>query len=437
MPTPAASPSEPGPVVGPGLGRPRGASPFADVVPTLWFAAGYAVAIGLWLAVGDRLPGGRWLAVHLFTLGVLTNVILAFSEHFTRAVTRTPGVRPPGWVWVTNLGVLLVLAGLPRGWVPGLAAGTTILLVTVATAWWRLGRMRRRAVGARLGWVGRRYEDAHVAFLAAVVAGTVLGLGLVPSGWVTGVRLAHLHGNVLGWGGITLLATLVFFGPTMARCQIEPGADRSAAHALRAGVPALLAAVVAFVLLGLPGPATTAARLAAAAGLAGFALAASVVLLPVWRAVRRARVTAARPLVLGVVAWFLAVVWADVVVVATGAWPWLDVLGLVALSGVLASAILATVVYLAPMLRGRTTGERELVRIRLEVGARSRSVALNLGVAAVAVGTMLTGPVGSATGTSASWPVAGAGWMLVGLCVVVTVATGLWPLGPGPQAADG
>src|SRR6056297_324351 len=185
------SAAEQPPPVGVGRGRPRGASPFADVVPTLWFAAAYAVAIAVWLALGDALPGGRWLAVHLFTLGVLTNVILAFSEHFTRAITRSPGNRAWWWTWITNLGIVLLLTGLPTSWVLGLAVGATVVLGVVASAWWRLRQLRRRALGPRLGWVARRYEDAHLAFLVGATLGALLGLGVIAGEWYAGARLAH------------------------------------------------------------------------------------------------------------------------------------------------------------------------------------------------------------------------------------------------------
>jgi hypothetical protein len=414
------------PVIGPGRGRQRGASPFADVLPTLWLVAGYGLAVLMWLLAGPALPGGRWLAVHLFTLGVLTNVILAFSEHFSRAVTRTPGERAWWWTWLANLGILLVLVGLPTGWLPGLAVGATVLTGVVVAAWWRLRAMRRGAVGARFTWVVRLYERAHGAFVHAALLGALLGLGMIAGPWYLGVRLAHLHANVLGWGGITLLATLVFFGPTMARTRIEPGADDRAARALRRGATALTVAVLLLLLLGLPGGWGTAARLMAGLALAGFALAATSVCLPVGRAVLRARVTASRPLLLGALLWLVAVVWLDVAVVITGTWRWLDAIGVAALAGVLAPAILSTLVYLAPMLRGRTTGERELVRIRLEVGARTRAVSANLAVVAVTVG---------ASRVAGELPVAQIGWTLLGATVLVTAATGLWPLG-APDAGE-
>ena len=406
------------PMVG-GQGRPRGPSPFAEVVPTLWFVGCYVLAIGVWLVAGEFLPGGRVLVVHLFTLGVLTNVVLAFSEHFSRAVTRTPGQRALWWTLAANAGIVLVLIGVASGWLPVLAVGASGLAALVAGSGLHLQRMRRRSIGARFRWVVRLYERAHIAFVYGALLGALLGVGLVTGPWYLGVRLAHLHANVLGWGGLTLLATLVFFGPTMARTRIEAGADERAARALRLGATALAAAVLLLLLLGLPGGWGVAARVAAGVALAAFAWAASVVCLPVLRAVVSARSTAQRPLVLGVLLWLPAVVWADAVLVTAGTWRWLDALGIATLAGVLAPAILATLVYLAPMLRGSTTGQRERIRLRLEVGARTRAVVLNLGVVGAAAG---------AARLPVDLPLAAWGWTLLGGTVLVTAATALWPL---------
>jgi hypothetical protein len=414
--------SRPGPtlpLLPPGHGRPRGRSPFGDATPSIGLALVFAAATLVWLVVGDHLPGGRWLAIHLFTLGVLTNLVLTFSEHFTHAVTRTPGERAWWWPVMTNVGVVLVVTGgaLDHRWT--LAAGATLVTYAVFAAYRRLRRMRKQALGARFGWIVRAYERAHGAFLHGAILGVVLGVGLVPGAWFGGVRLAHLHANILGWGGITLLATLVFFGPTMARTRIEPGADARAARAVRIGATALTVALVGLLLMGLSGAAGTAARLVGAAGLATFAWATAVVALPVGRAAFRAKPTAPRWTIVAVCTWFPVLVVADAVVVATAAWRWLDALGLAALVGVLAQAILATLVYLAPMLRGRTTGDRELVRHRLEVAAVPRTIAFQLGVALLLVAT--------AAGTGVV-PGAAIAWTLVAGTLVATAVPALWPL---------
>jgi hypothetical protein len=387
--------------------------------PSLTLAGGYALAVVVWLAVGDHLPGGRWLAVHLFTLGVLTNLVLTFSEHFGRTVTRTPGERAAWWPLVTNLGILLVLVGLPARQPIVLAVGATVVTSAVFASYRRLRRMRHAAVGARFVWVARAYERAHGAFVHGAVLGALLGLGLLPGAWYLGGRLAHLHANLLGWGGLTLLATLVFFGPTMARTRIEEGADARAARAIRWGATGLSVAVLALLGVGVAGALGIVARVLAAAGLAVLAWATTVVCVPLHRAVRRAAASAPRWLVLALSVWLPVVVWADVVVVATGAWRWLDALGLAATVGVLAHAIVATLTYLAPMLRGRTPPARDRIRARLDRFARARVGVLEAGsVAVVAAAT----PV-----VSAPW-LARAGWAAVVASIVVTVVLGGLPV---------
>ncbi len=410
----------------PGHGARRGRSPFAAAAPSIVLAIAYAVALLVWVGFGEHLPGGRWLAVHLFTLGVLTNLVLTFSEHFGRTVTRAPGERAWWWPVVTNVGILLVLVGLPAGsrWL--VVGGATVVTWVVFAAYVRLRRMRRAAVGARFGWIARVYERAHGAFIHGAVLGAVLGIGILPGTWYSGVRAAHLHANVLGWGGLTLLATLVFFGPSMARTRIEPGADDRAARALRHGATGLSVAVLLLIASGAPGAFGTVARAGAALGLLVLAWATVVVCVPVGRAVLRAKPTAPRLPVLAVCAWFPIVVVLDAAVVAAGAWRWLDALGAAALAGVLAQAILATLTYLAPMLRGGSTAARDVVRRRLEIGAWTRVTAFQVGVVLVVIAAMRV----------VDLPFAGIGWALLAVTIVVTAALTLWPVAEaeaGPQ----
>jgi hypothetical protein len=399
-------------------------SPFAAAVPSVVIALAYLAALLVWLAFGDVLPGGRWLAVHLFTLGVLTNLVLTFSEHFARTVTRTPGERSWWWPLATNLGVLSVLFGMRVGaWL--IAVGGTVLTLVVLAAYLRLRRMRRQAIGARFSWIVRAYERAHGAFLHGAVLGVLLGAGLVPGAWVVGVRAAHLHANVLGWGGLTLLATLVFFGPTMARTRIEPGADERAVRAVRLGATGLSVALLLMILSGAPELVGTVARVGAGLALAVFAWCATVVCLPVARASLRAKPTAPRWSVVAVCLWLPLVLWADAVVIAAGMWRWLDALGAAALVGVLAQAILAALTYLAPMLRAGAGPAREGVRNRLEVGAGIRVVVFQLGALCI---------VGAALRLTDVLSLAAIGWALLGATILATVLAAAWP--PGPASSE-
>lgn len=383
----------------------------------------YGVAALSWIAVGDRLPGGRWLAVHLFTLGTISNVVMAFSQHFGRTVTRASDER---WWWqpaTLNVGVVLVLIGIPTGISWTTAIGALTLTAVVFDGYWRLRRMRRQAVGARFSWIARIYERAHGSFIHGAVLGLLLGVGLLPGSWYGAGRLAHLHVNILGWAGLTLLATLVFFGPTVVRARIEDGADARAAPALRRGATGLTIAVLLLLASGSGGVAGTALRLLAAAGLGVYAWAVGVVCLPVIRVALAAKPYAARLPMICLCLWFSVLVWADVAVVATGQWRLLDAIGLAALAGVLGQAIATTLTYVVPMLRGHTSVDRARITGRLERGAAPRTVAYNLGVGAVTVAAAFA-PALAVTGSR----MAMLGWTLLAVPIALQIAVGLWPI---------
>jgi hypothetical protein len=388
-------------------------SGFGLLRPVAVAACGYAIAAVVWIAFGDTLPGGRWFAVHLFTLGTLTNVVLVFTEHFGRTLTRAPEVRIRWQLPVLNLGVVAVLVGLPGELTALVAVGATVVTATVLVAYLRLRRLRRAAVGARFTWVVRGYERAHGAFIHGAILGGLLGTGVLSGAWYGPARLAHLHINVLGWGGLTLLCTLVFFGPTITRCRIEPGADERAARALRHGATGLTVGVLLLLATGVGGAAALPLRLGAAAGIAVFAWAATTTCLAVFRAVLRAKPTATRTPVAAVCLWLPTVLWVDVAVVATGRWGLLDAVGLAVLLGVLIPAITATLTFLAPMLRGSTVPARTRIIDRLERGAELRTIAANAAALVLVVGAAF----GTALGTGGAWMVRGA-WLAFALAIV-------------------
>jgi nitrite reductase (NO-forming) len=359
-------------------------APLAAVRPSLAVAGLYACAVLAWVAL--PLPGGRWFAVHLFTLGVLTTLVAALTAHFAGTLLHAPG-RPGAAARLALLqaGALLLLAGLPTGQRWSTVAGATALVVAVGWLYLDLRRMRRASLTGRFAFVVRTYERATGAFLHGAVLGALMGTGLLGGAWYGAARLAHLHVNVLGWGGLPLLATLVFFGPTVMRARIEPGADEAAAPALRRAATALTVAVLALLVTGAGGAVALSARLVAAAGLAVYAAGAVSVCLPVLRVARHARPSAQGWMLAASAGWFLVAVWADVLVVATGRLRLLDAVGAALLAGVLGQAILGASGYLAP-LAVPGPDARAAVRRRLETLPRLRPAVLNLGVALLVAG---------------------------------------------------
>jgi hypothetical protein len=352
--------------------------------------------------------------VHLFTLGVVTNLVLGLTDHFSRALMHRPGAMPWWQLALTNAGVLAVLWGIPSAERWSVAAGATVLTLVVIASYRRLRALRRTALAPRFAWVVRMYERAHGAFVHGALLGALIGTGVLAGRWIFAARTAHLHVNLLGWAGLTLLATVVFFGPTIARTRIREGADARAARALRLGATALTIAVLALLGTGFPGTPGTVSRLVAAAGLAVYAWSVVVVCVPVVRAMLAARTRSRWP-VLATVVWFPLVAWADVAVVATGTWRRLEPLGAAMLLGVLAQAITASLGYLAPQLRPLGPA-RDKVRERAESWIPARALTWNAGVVLVVVAAV-AGPA-----ASGAWSgVARTGWTLVLAAVIAQV----------------
>lgn len=397
----------------------EGRGPFDRLRPVALVAAVYGLAVVAWTVGGGRLPGGRWLAVHLFTLGVVTNLVLGLSDHFSRALTHQPGSMPRWQLALTNVGALAVLWGIPSAERWSVAAGGTVVTFVVLASYRRLRTLRRTALGPRFAWVVRMYERAHGAFVHGALLGALIGTGVLGGRWIFAARTAHLHVNLLGWAGLTLLATVVFFGPTIGRTRIQKSADARAARALRWGATALALAVPALFGTGFSGTPGTSFRLVAAIGLSVFAWSVTVVCVPVFRAMLAALSPGRWP-VLASVAWFPLVAWADVAVVATATWRWLEPLGAAMLLGVLAQAIAGSLGYLAPQLRPPGPA-RDLVRERSETWLLERALAWNTGVVLV-TSAAIAGPT-----AGGAWAgVAKTGWTLVlaaALSQIVLVAS--------------
>jgi hypothetical protein len=402
-----------------------GIGPFAAVAPALLVATVWFVMALVW-GVAGMLPGGRWMVVHLFTLGVLTTLLVAFTQHFARSITRQDAALRPVALLTLTAGVGATLVGIVTGAVPVVVIGAVVVTGVVALGRVRLGQVRRAADAPRFGWVVAAYERAHEAFLLAALLGAAMGAGLVPGTWYASVRLAHLHLNVLGWAGLTVLATIVFFGPALLRVRLPAAAERRAARAVRVGAPALL---VAGVLLALPladGVEGALVRLGAAVALAVFAWPVLSVTTAVTIMARTAHPCAARVLLPAVVAWFSLAVLADVAVVATGTYELLPALGTAVGLGVVLQLILAVVLYLLPSLRGRGFAARDALIARTETAAATRALVYNAAVAALVL---------AAAGIAAPAGMTAAAWGVVIAVASSTAALAVWPVRADPTRA--
>src|SRR5688500_11194509 len=102
-----------------------GGGPFGPVTSALVTSAAFAIVAAV-AGVAQVLPGGRWPVVHLFTLGVMTNLVVAFSQQFAQAVTGGQRRLPRGFLLWLNGAAGLVVVGPPIGWRWALATGATM-----------------------------------------------------------------------------------------------------------------------------------------------------------------------------------------------------------------------------------------------------------------------------------------------------------------------
>jgi nitrite reductase (NO-forming) len=367
------------------------------------FVLAYLVAGGVTLALGGRVAGGEWLALHLVLLGGVTNAIVVWSEHFAAALLRTRPVSEglaTGRALALNLGILAVLGGVHTGRSAVAAGGACLAGVVVLAHALGLATWVGRALPGRLSGTVWFYVAAAAALLAGMGMGLWLAGGVAGSaGAYLGLRLAHVHLNVLGWVGLAVVGTQFTLWPTVLRTRLVPGLER----AVRWSLPPL-AAGLAVAAAGL----ATQRRAVALAGLAGYAGGLALALVPFVRtALRRPPHTAASWMLGAGMAWFVVAVVADLGALAASP----RVVDLDGRVGRLVPAVVAgfalqtltgALTYLLPVVFGRGAYGNRRLGAMLELGWPLRVAAVNVGVL-----LLVAGP-------STGWaPVVG--WWLAGL----------------------
>lgn len=389
--------------------------PFAGVrLPAALAIAGMLFA-GAWTVFGPWLPGGRWVAVHLFTLGVLTPAVVGFTAHFTGSLLMTKAeARPPVVLMAAGIVGTLVGVGTANRVVAGTAA--TVLTAAVTVNYVRIRRTRTSALQPRWVWMARRWERAHGAFIHGAILGILMAIGVLPGAWYGTARLSHLHVNLLGWGGITLLATACMFGPMALRTRMQETAPAITARWTSRAATGLTIGVLALLATAVGGGAGTALRMVAAAGLAVYAVGATVVasILVRTRATAPARHWNGDAIVLAVVV-LAGAAWLDVVVVAAAAWQYLDALGVLVIAGTLLLAIVGALGTVAPWTFGGDRPGRDRVRDTLERHGHVRLAMVAGGAVVAAIGAAVRSLPGQPT-------VVRVGWAMVVLAVAWSIA---------------
>lgn len=309
----------------------------------LRMAAAYAVAGGVAVVVPHRT--GAWLPLHLVLVGALLLAISGAGRLF--AVTWS-AAEPAGAVpvavqrWLIAAGAAGLAIGrearLPVAFVAAAGLSVTAGLVLLA------GLLRWETRHARV----RRFGPALHYDLAAIAAGVVgTGLGVAMVNGHAGLRDAHIIANLLGLVGLTIAGTLPYFVATQARMKMSTRATPTRLHRNLAWLATALAgASVASVT---EHPALTGAALVAYA--AGLVHLTSTLPQPGRKQLRWAGPRLLQ-LAAGMAWWTAAVVTAGWRSLSGGTVAFPEHLVVVLVLGGYVQILLASLAYLAPVLRG-------------------------------------------------------------------------------------
>jgi nitrite reductase (NO-forming) len=364
------------------------------------------------------LPMPRWLAVHLLLLGAATNAIVTWTEHFavTMLRARQPSHRAAaGRLAALNLAVLGVLVGVGGALAAVTVASATLLGAVVLSHLGSLLRIARHALMGRFAGTVKFYVVAGIALVASITFGTLVGVHAVSDRWREPLLAAHVHANVFGWVGLTVLGTLFTLWPTLLHTPLVDQVMRTAKRCLALTTTGLVVAVT-----GLAAD----LRWVGVAGLAVYAAGVVVALQPfvaTWRR-KGSRLVAAWSMAAGT-GWLAVGVVADLMRLATAPdlssyLPRLEALVPPLAVGFVLQSLLGALTYLLPKVRGGgPAGVRAGIE-RLSHWWRVRVVALNAGGLLVAVSGALTVPT----------VVPALGWALV----VASVVMFLWLVLGGP-----
>ena len=302
------------------------------------------------------IPNSGWLMVHIVTLGLITNSILIWSQHFTEALMkikipdehRGTQVRR---IFILNAGILVLMIGMVGQLsVPGLYAATVVgaLIVGSMVAWHGIYLLKqvRQALPSRFGVTIRFYIVAALLLPLGAAFGGMIAYPNLSGTLHSQFLLAHEVVNVLGFVGITAVGTLVTFWPTMLRTKMV---DKALTHSLRALY--LMCGGLALSLVG----AILGMRPLAAAGLVVYLLGLLIVAWVMVRTLRTKRPNEYPPMSVGMgFLWLIIGVAATAYLVATVPFAQLDMRAVtpIFVVGFLLQLLLGAMSYLLPQRMG-------------------------------------------------------------------------------------
>jgi nitrite reductase (NO-forming) len=208
-----------------------------------------------------------WLTVHLLLLGAVTNAIVTWSNHFVSALlwTRSQNrARQLTIISSLNLGIVGVLLSVSQKihWL--VIASASLMAGVIVYYLLEMVVLIKASINKKFKGVIAFYQMAGLMFLVGIGLGVSDAFKSDKDVWRSRITLAHLHANLMGWVGLTIIGTIVTLWPTVLRTQMHERAIPMAKLGLKflaVGVlfsivgslinqPAILAVGIAIYLVG-------------------------------------------------------------------------------------------------------------------------------------------------------------------------------------------
>ena len=345
------------------------------------------------------IPNGGWLIVHMVTLGLITNSILIWSQHFTEALMKIKIPDEARGVQVTriftlNAGIVVLMLGmvfqeqLPTLYILTLA-GASVVGAMVTWHGVALLKQVKQALPSRFGATIRFYIAAAFMLPFGAALGAMTAFPGLEKTLHAQFLLAHEAVNVLGFVGVTVVGTLITFWPTMLRTKMVENALGISVRALQLMLAGVLVTALSAIFGGVPG-----ARFAAGAGLLVYCAGLLMVAVIMVRTMRTKRPGEFPPMSVGAgFIWLVLGVLATAFMVLSTPFAELDMRAVtpVFVAGFLLQVLLGAMSYLLPQRMGGGPAVVRASNKEFSRFAAARVTVVNLSLIVFMLPTTLTG----------------------------------------------
>ncbi|MFA5919119.1 MAG: hypothetical protein WC800_06235 [Candidatus Nanopelagicaceae bacterium] len=185
---------------------------------------------------GEHNGQPPWLTVHLLLLGAVTNAIITWSDHFVSALLWTRPhnhKRQMSVIVLLNISIVGVLVAVTAQMQEFVVFFGILMFCTIIYFLQGISISIKRSLNKRFINLLRYYQFASLFLLVGITLGVINSFQDHENSMQPRLALAHLHANLLGWVGITVIGTLVTLWPTVLRTPMHERAIRAAVIGLR------------------------------------------------------------------------------------------------------------------------------------------------------------------------------------------------------------